>query len=284
MLYKSRLPLYEGVDWNSVISPLSDFTSNVSLFTREWIEITRSRSAAHCSEVSLFTREWIEMATAFMIFSGFFRLPLYEGVDWNSPKKKHPPRAWVSLFTREWIEIAIGQSIGYALDSLPLYEGVDWNCCGVYNWDCQWGLPLYEGVDWNYRCSVSRPSTESVSLFTREWIEIMNPLLLVAMNRSPSLRGSGLKSLNRYIYEESLDKSPSLRGSGLKFFCGCGVCSVKQSPSLRGSGLKSTAYVGKPADCASPSLRGSGLKYLFSIISLLASGVSLFTREWIEIA
>ena len=74
----------------------------VSLFTREWIEIYGLATANGCIIVSLFTREWIEIVrlTAFLpaVLSPSLRgsglkspvghfpalllcLPLYEGVD-----------------------------------------------------------------------------------------------------------------------------------------------------------------------------------------------------------
>ena len=56
-----------------------------------------------------------------------------------------------------------------------------------------------------------------VSLFTREWIEIT--LYLAGFENgkpSPSLRGSGLKSMI-YFENQTREMSPSLRGSGLKY-------------------------------------------------------------------
>ena len=126
----TRLPLYEGVDWN-LLHPLFlavEFKSPslrgsglksylrfpllfrrfVSLFTREWIEIARKNVLNKLQRVSLFTREWIEMDCCLS--------------DWLSG------------------------------NCLPLYEGVDWNC---ESHGCRWlcaGLPLYEGVDWNNGC------------------------------------------------------------------------------------------------------------------------------------
>ena len=57
---------------------------------------------------------------------------------------------------------------------------------------------------------------KTVSLFTREWIEIAI-MFTQALRRtqSPSLRGSGLKSLDG-LAESVNETSPSLRGSGLK--------------------------------------------------------------------
>ena len=60
------------------------------------------------------------------------------------------------------------------------------------------------------------PPLSPVSLFTREWIEIMF--------------GSGLPFARAM--------SPSLRGSGLKYFAFGTGTGYYQSPSLRGSGLK----------------------------------------------
>ena len=98
------LPLYEGVDWNGIVSGWLK-NSFVSLFTREWIEIQNWRRYGLCRTVSLFTREWIEMIYPLIsgdiaVLSPSLRgsglklqrntppcrnscLPLYEGVDWN---------------------------------------------------------------------------------------------------------------------------------------------------------------------------------------------------------
>ena len=103
---------------------------------------------------------------------------------------------------------------------------------------CKCRLPLYEGVDWNVLIAPIRHIIR-VSLFTREWIEIRV--------------SSGIQ--NRF-------KSPSLRGSGLKSPTGQGTRWERWSPSLRGSGLKCQPY--RQGSCC--------------------HWVSLFTREWIEIA
>ena len=123
----------------------------VSLFTREWIEIpTVLLQIYPCCCVSLFTREWIEMYGRLCCKYSRQSLPLYEGVDWNVDKYAH---------------------LCYNL-SLPLYEGVDWNLNAPsisFFVPC---LPLYEGVDWNNSFSILLLSALKVSLFTREWIEI----------------------------------------------------------------------------------------------------------------
>ena len=57
-------------------------TTIVSLFTREWIEISAGGSPSGVIVVSLFTREWIEII--YPRISGdiaALSLPLYEGVD-----------------------------------------------------------------------------------------------------------------------------------------------------------------------------------------------------------
>ena len=56
------------------------------------------------------------------------------------------------------------------------------------------------------------------------------------------------------------------------------------SPSLRGSGLKLHRFGRFFYNLMSPSLRGSGLKSHSGKKSKTCCNVSLFTREWIEIA
>ena len=149
---QTGLPLYEGVDWNrcwdsgsiSIYGSPSLRGSGLKYHRRTW-RCDRRR-------VSLFTREWIEITVVKMgnldghtspslRGSGLKlclaarqrlagRLPLYEGVDWNQSWKhashycKVSPslrgsglklyfsrcrwrKRWVSLFTREWIEISV---------------------------------------------------------------------------------------------------------------------------------------------------------------------------------
>ena len=110
--------------------------------------------------------------------------------------------------------------------------------------------------------SSQRPPPTTVSLFTREWIEISTGDAFDKRLRSPSLRGSGLKSPHQTQWKRFL-KSPSLRGSGLKLRKEVIADVGKRSPSLRGSGLKSDS---------------------FSRRTVSVWQVSLFTREWIEIS
>ena len=100
--------------------------------------------------------------------------------------------------------------------------------------------------------------------------------------RSPSLRGSGLKSNDSRGWGRTV-LSPSLRGSGLKCGWNCrhdwypyvslftrewieifsfqSAPSCLSSPSLRGSGLKCVPSARRETMDLSPSLRGSGLKF-----------------------
>ena len=144
---------------------------------------------------------------------------------------------------------------------LPLYEGVDWN-----NWICEFrckpnqSLPLYEGVDWNRKGTYPFPQRD-VSLFTREWIEIVVRFAISATITSPSLRGSGLKWLFPRAKTKQQRPSPSLRGSGLK----CLLC--RQFPE-RIQGL--------------PLYEGVDWNLLLNKRKQMRTKVSLFTREWIE--
>ena len=144
------LPLYEGVDWNGIVSG--------------WLKN---------SFVSLFTREWIEIAAEYTALQEQLS-PSLRGSGLKSP----PPGCvvacrLVSLFTREWIEMCFGLVWWARSGGLPLYKGVDWN---GFSWriikrqlKC---LPLYEGVDWNASIGMKQKGQAAVSLFTREWIEI----------------------------------------------------------------------------------------------------------------
>ena len=243
----------------------------------------RCLNAGSYTVVSLFTREWIEMTKFDKIAVYRKSLPLYEGVDWNfffrrlplagglSPSlrgsglkslcpDKYETITVVSLFTREWIEIRQFYHNLTENTSLPLYEGVDWNCSAY--------------------CLTS---DKVVSLFTREWIEIKGEIKLENLkNRLPLYEGVDWN----YDVSHGIDStvtSPSLRGSGLK----CNLLPPEwlcnQSPSLRGSGLKFVDQLDCTLNKMSPSLRGSGLKSWRICRGHQEPTVSLFTREWIEI-
>ena len=160
--------------------------------------------------------------------------------------------------------------------SLPLYEGVDWNpYTSGSNGMVFVGLPLYEGVDWNSCACPDKHPVRPVSLFTREWIEIIS--------KSASEQSGAVSLFTREWIEIFLSLiaprftlSPSLRGSGLKFWSGCCIFCKSMSPSLRGSGLK----FGIPSPVSrfrqSPSLRGSGLKCLSSSGQLHLGSLPLY--------
>ena len=233
--------------------------------------------------VSLFTREWIEIASAVDRQYSKKGLPLYEGVDWNVSSvllcgaiPQSPSLRGSGLKSLLSSQCPL-QSIG-----LPLYEGVDWNRWDIIRINQKRCLPLYEGVDWNCGYAAIRSATFSVSLFTREWIEMNRyckpapavrlPLyegvdwnmvitsFFLNCSTSPSLRGSGLK-WQAVMSAKSLMLSPSLRGSGLKYTRRIIRIFYVQSPSLRGSGLKLSANQHLSNQVLSPSLRGSGLKF-----------------------
>ena len=187
------LPLYEGVDWNFWLdAPL--LRASVSLFTREWIEISRIALMLALVSVSLFTREWIEIVFTPADRAGIPPSPSLRGSGLKSP-------------TLEEIRLFAG---------LPLYEGVDWNCM-IHSismrCDC---LPLYEGVDWNnFSFTRSNVACESLPLYEGVDWNCTNRSITCLSFPSPSLRGSGLKWLSGDV-SRCRTQSPSLRGSGLK--------------------------------------------------------------------
>ena len=254
------LPLYEGVDWNFKQRCIC-FTRDVSLFTREWIEIILLMHVPEHRQVSLFTREWIEII-------------LCPDPYWYSR---------VSLFTREWIEIAMRLQAVITSGRLPLYEGVDWNKVNICHKTTSFRLPLYEGVDWNCGCQFQR-SRNKVSLFTREWIEIKTKVSPAwALRASPSLRGSGLKCQNLVQRCHGLQRSPSLRGSGLKSKIGHALYNAFWSlPLYEGVdwNLRRKLYV-RHGSCL-PLYEGVDWNCVLCGRSC-SFCVSLFTREWIEI-
>ena len=98
----------------------------VSLFTREWIEITILQGLRPYHIVSLFTREWIEIVSGVATISVHCASPSLRGSGLKFIAVSNDERKQVvSLFTREWIEIAGQTSMHWGLACLPLYEGVD---------------------------------------------------------------------------------------------------------------------------------------------------------------
>ena len=169
-LLEQRLPLYEGVDWNQ--NPAhSPGRAYVSLFTREWIEI------------------WEEIGSPRPLGS----LPLYEGVDWNKLFSVWVTNLrFVSLFTREWIEIVGGNTKTKAVMSPSLRgSGLKLNS-SLATWAAKWS-PSLRGSGLKFILLTNQHRETGVSLFTREWIEIVRIGTIFFGRSSPSLRGSGLK-------------------------------------------------------------------------------------------
>ena len=233
------LPLYEGVDWN-IDRCLYHQIRNVSLFTREWIEMTSSpnqwypvrspslRGSGLKSSVNVFTIDkwcclplyegvdWniVIIAIAFITIC----LPLYEGVDWNLFCLQLLCKLYESPSLRgSGLKSPRGVYLLTKPRRLPLYEGVDWNKIRSPQPIPHNRLPLYEGVDWNHDYIIRHFGRYVVSLFTREWIEISSTWRLISRLPSPSLRGSGLK-WKWWNRTDDSNLSPSLRGSGLKWY------------------------------------------------------------------
>ena len=169
-----RLPLYEGVDWNSYGLATVNGCIIVSLFTREWIEISSGRKNPWNEKVSLFTREWIEIPVMFFSLrvspvSLFTR----EWIEINSIDKVIEKQHAVSLFTREWIEMTGLDAMTMQGFSLPLYEGVDWNWTTRRSMQTCWKSPSLRGSGLKSSVVSKRTNLFFVSLFTREWIEML---------------------------------------------------------------------------------------------------------------
>ena len=98
---------------------------------------------SHFIFVSLFTREWIEISSIFPMVFAFSRLPLYEGVDWNLRGWGSSPAPWgLPLYEGvDWNFFGKKKSVEWK--GLPLYEGVDWNI--IVNWyhDSAFGVSLF---------------------------------------------------------------------------------------------------------------------------------------------
>ena len=166
----------------------------------------------------------------------------------------------VSLFTREWIEIDKTLSIFNSGES-PSLRGSGLKSKPKPESTVVTSLPLYEGVDWNCGKTIDSLKRNVVSLFTREWIEIIWRNIWLRAWKSPSLRGSGLKSFpysKRFITIASVSLftrewieiwalSESLAvACCLPLYEGVDwnpqsvriLSQLQRSPSLRGSGLK----------------------------------------------
>ena len=105
----NRLPLYEGVDWNLFCCHKTTSFHNVSLFTREWIEISN------------FQRLIFVVASPSLRGSGLKFRYLHTGESpWMSPSLRG-----------SGLKLPLATTLTHS-GRLPLYEGVDWNRF------CQW--------------------------------------------------------------------------------------------------------------------------------------------------
>ena len=123
----------------------------------------------------------------------------------------------VSLFTREWIEIYGLYPANPIKSPSPSLRGsgLKWYIVRSRHRLIPASPSLRGSGLKSLLCGQPLP-VHTVSLFTREWIEITSVKFLSSCNKkSPSLRGSGLKSLAKSQSLQGL-MSPSLRGSGLK--------------------------------------------------------------------
>ena len=100
----------------------------------------------------------------------------------------------VSLFTREWIEIENAPGATLSLMPSPSLRGSGLKCIVSYRPFFQLQSPSLRGSGLKSYTVPVGAAQAPVSLFTREWIEILNNAASVLPEiASPSLRGSGLK-------------------------------------------------------------------------------------------
>ena len=122
-----------------------------------------------------------------------------------------------------------------------------------------------------------------VSLFTREWIEILTHRFPAFACPSPSLRGSGLKCPLSRVRQTKDNKSPSLRGSGLKLqiFRRC-CCSSRVSLFTREWIEINSCRLERHKRKWVSLFTREWIEITQILPAQINLGVSLFTREWIE--
>ena len=164
------LPLYEGVDWN-IDRCLYHQIRNVSLFTREWIEMTSSPNQWYPVRSPSLRGSGLKSPRGVYLLTKPRRLPLYEGVDWNKIRSPQP----------------------IPHNRLPLYEGVDWNHDYIIRHFGRYVVSLFtrEWIEisstWRLISRLPSPSLRGSGLKWKWWNRTDDS------NLSPSLRGSGLK-------------------------------------------------------------------------------------------
>ena len=168
-------------------------------------------------EVSLFTREWIEIFSDCHNNYLLKSLPLYEGVDWNSQCSVEFVAICICLPLYEGVDWNLQQLHTTAIHSaspslrgsgLKFYYNAFYSICKLVSlftreWIEIFGWYIY------YTTNVVSPSLRGSGL------KCMISQNECTLTKSPSLRGSGLKFRPRSIQLRHI-RSPSLRGSGLK--------------------------------------------------------------------
>ena len=144
---------------------------------------------------------------------------------------------------------------------LPLYEGVDWNSHGLITNLSLLLSPSLRGSGLKFSAIQNMRNKYSVSLFTREWIEINTPIWwYTTAPPSPSLRGSGLKwckletsCTGAYVslFTREWIEIPTV----LLQICPCCCLPLYEGVDWNDVSLDFSFFF-----CWSPSLRGSGLK------------------------
>jgi len=147
-------------------------------------------------------------------------------------------------------------------------------------------------------------NTAAVALRARAWIEIFSACMSVICS-GVALRARAWIEISSSGNTMKLDKSPSVRGRGLKFLFAQYLLLLTYvtlrarawieifvknlrfryilSPSVRGRGLKFLKLRGCAAAILSPSVRGRGLKYVGHAKLATITAVALRARAWIEI-
>ena len=167
-----RLPLYEGVDWNSCSAVAVEAVSSLPLY--EGVDWNHSSSIKKAiAGVSLFTREWIEISIPIAKPSSQSPSPSLRG----SGLKFFKPQKGMCLDLSPSLR---GSGLKFQrqpsrkqMQGSPSLRGSGLKLVCACLYVSSRRLPLYEGVDWNWLWSSQSAERFLVSLFTREWIEII---------------------------------------------------------------------------------------------------------------
>ena len=168
----------------------------VSLFTREWIEISRNGRNSRLNTVSLFTREWIEILNNAASVLPEIASPSLRGSGLKSPSLAAVELQLLSPSLRgSGLKLLPDIWLDWCAWRLPLYEGVDWNSQQHGSFKQPFGLPLYEGVDWNHHCLHHAHSAYCLPLYEGvDWSLIL--ILWQKLKESPSYKKNELTETN----------------------------------------------------------------------------------------